>query len=64
MDNTVTDLEVAKTMLIFGSGFSKALATAYMVADSENSKKIRETWPELWKVFRERAEWQKEWRQL
>lgn len=38
-------------MRIYGGSFAKSLGNALLVADRENTQKIKETWPKLWKQY-------------
>jgi hypothetical protein len=55
-----TDYEVVAAMERWGGHFVKCLASAYKYADSENQKKIRETWPEYWEKYTKFARSNKE----
>lgn len=45
------DIQVWETMRKYGGSFAKALAAAMVVADSENLRKIKTTWPELFEEY-------------
>lgn len=42
---------VKENMEKHGGGFDRALAKALMLADSENSIKIKDAWPDLWDLY-------------
>ena len=42
---------VAWAMTQYGGGFVKRLGEALYQADSENAKKIHDTWPEYWAKY-------------
>ena len=46
-----SDQAIIEAMLKYGGHFVKALATAAMRADSENLRRIKETWPEYWTKY-------------
>ena len=41
-------------MVVFGGGFVNALGHAFLRADLENQRKIKETWPEIYKKYSDR----------
>lgn len=42
---------VLRGMSRYGGGFVQALAEALRRADSNNTQKIKETWPEYWQQY-------------
>jgi len=50
-------LEVAETMMKYGGSFVKALGRALLLADNNNTKKIKkcfkEYWEKYWKIYKE-----------
>ena len=51
MKNTPTDHDTIKAMQLYGGSFAKALSFAAVKADSENLKKIKKTWPEMFQFY-------------
>ena len=51
MKNTPTDHDTIKAMQLYGGSFAKALSFAALKADSENLKKIKATWPEMFQAY-------------
>ena len=51
MKNTPTDHDTIKAMQLYGGSFAKALSFAALKADSENLKKIKATWPEMFQTY-------------
>ena len=51
MKNTPTDHDAIKAMQLYGGSFAKALSFAALKADSENLKKIKATWPEMFQAY-------------
>lgn len=49
------EFKVIEAMERFGGSFVKELAELYQFADPDNRRKIRETWSEYWKKYREMA---------
>jgi pyruvate/2-oxoacid:ferredoxin oxidoreductase beta subunit len=49
-------LKVAEAMETYGGSFVQALAVAIRRADSNNLQKIKETWPDYWKQYKETSE--------
>lgn len=47
------DLQIVEAMEEYGGSFVKALAKAARHADHYNLGKIRATWPEYWKTYKE-----------
>jgi hypothetical protein len=55
-ENTeVSDEAVVQAMLKYGGSFMKRLAAAFEAADSENRRKIKETWANDWNKYTEFA---------
>lgn len=46
---------IGEAMIVYGGSFMSNLGQALRYADSENQKKIKETWPDDWKRYREMA---------
>ena len=46
---------VLNCMIEYGGSFVKALGQALAHADSINTKKIKETWPNLWGEYLEKS---------
>ena len=46
-----TDLEIIKAMRRYGGGFASSLAEAASRADSENLRRIKAAFPELWNSY-------------
>ena len=46
---------VAKTMAERGTVFVRCLGEALYVADNDNMRRIKEAFPELWKVYLRKA---------
>ncbi len=44
-------LEIARTMIKYGGSFVKNLGQALLVADPENTRIIKESWPEYWERY-------------
>lgn len=52
MENLYKEAAIVQTnMERFGGSFAKHLSLALLHADIENTIKIKETWPELWKLY-------------
>ena len=51
MKNTPTDHDTIKAMQLYGGSFARALSFAALKADSENLKKIKATWPEMFQTY-------------
>ena len=47
----LTDYDTIKMMQLYGGSFAKALSFAAVKADSENLKKIKKTWPEMFQFY-------------
>ena len=47
----MTNSEVINHMIRYGGHFIRHLAVAAQYADSENLKKIKDTWPDEWKKY-------------
>ena len=45
------DFDVAFTMIEYGGSFVRKLGAAALVADSENLRKIKATWPDYWSQY-------------
>lgn len=43
--------KVSESMRKMGGSFAQKLGEALAVADSENTKKIKDTWPEMWEKY-------------
>lgn len=52
---TYEDIKVVDAMKQYGGGFVNALAEAAMRADSDNLRRIKETWPEYWDEHKQLA---------
>jgi len=52
----MTDYEVVDAMRIYGGSFVQALALAFARADSENNRRLKAAFPELWAEYMEMAE--------
>lgn len=46
---------IGQAMIVYGGSFMSNLGKALQHADSENQRKIKETWPEDWRRYREMA---------
>ena len=46
-------LDVAENMKNYGGSFVSSLGEALIHADEENAERIKETWPEYWKQYKE-----------
>ena len=53
MDIMEEKQRVAYAMVVYGGDFCKHLGEALYAADSENTQKIHDTWPEDWARFLE-----------
>lgn len=51
----IEEEEVITAMTRFGGGFVQQLAVLYRQADAMNREKIKTTWPEYWKHYKEMA---------
>lgn len=51
----VTDDQVLWAMREYGGGFVKSLANLYLLGDSDNQRKIKQTWSEYWAKYAEFA---------
>lgn len=49
------DYNTIQAMLKYGGSFVVALAQAAQQADTNNLRKIKETWPEYWQQYTEMA---------
>jgi len=56
MMNTEERMHVLKGMDAYGGSFVNALGKALFYADEANSQKIKETWPDYWKQYKEMGE--------
>jgi hypothetical protein len=45
------DLDTVMAMKRWGGGFAFRLAEAALVADSENLRRIKDGWPEMWVFY-------------
>jgi hypothetical protein len=45
------ELTVIDAMAQMGGSFIRGLASLYCVADPDNRKRIRETWPDEWATY-------------
>jgi hypothetical protein len=50
-----TDDQIIAAMLRYGGSFMRAIANAYVVADSRNKERIRQTWAEQWSWYADMA---------
>lgn len=50
------DRLVIRAMRLYGGSFVQALADAYLHADEDNARRIREAWPEYWAQYTDHAE--------
>lgn len=46
---------IGQAMIVYGGSFMSNLGKALQNADSENQRKIRETWPDDWQRYRNMA---------
>lgn len=53
---TVTDRDVARTMVEYGGSFVRALGTAALAADPSNLKKLRDAFPDYWANYARMAD--------
>jgi hypothetical protein len=51
-----TDVEIVHAMERFGGSFVNTLALLCYLADEENYRRIKATWPEYWAKYAEMAE--------
>lgn len=51
--------QVQRAMIVFGGSFVHALGKALSSADTNNARKIKETWPEYWQQYKRMAEMEK-----
>jgi hypothetical protein len=47
----VRDFDVARTMIEYGGSFVRKLGAAALVADEQNLRRIKSTWPEYWEQY-------------
>ena len=45
------DHDVARTMIEYGGSFVRKLGAAALVADEQNLRRIKHTWPEYWDQY-------------
>lgn len=45
------DFDVARTMIEYGGSFVRKLGAAALVADEQNLRRIKSTWPEYWDQY-------------
>lgn len=50
------DWQVIQAMKWYGGCFVEALSNLWLLADSDNQRRIKEAWPEYWKQYAEMAE--------
>lgn len=44
-------LRVAEAMQTYGGSFVKSLGVALLHADRENTRRVKQTWPEYWQKY-------------
>lgn len=54
-DGYAEHFAIGQAMIIYGGSFMSNLGKALQYADSENQRKIKETWPEDWQRYRDMA---------
>lgn len=47
----MTDRKTIETMMEYGGSFVRKLGAAALVADPENLRKIKATWPDYWSQY-------------
>jgi len=47
----VTDRKTIETMMEYGGSFVRKLGAAALVADEQNLRRIKSTWPEYWDQY-------------
>jgi len=47
----VTDKKIIETMMEYGGSFVRKLGAAALVADEQNLRRIKSTWPEYWSQY-------------
>jgi hypothetical protein len=47
----VTDKKTIETMMEYGGSFVRKLGAAALVADQQNLRRIKSTWPEYWEQY-------------
>ena len=47
----VTDKKTIETMMEYGGSFVRKLGAAALVADDQNLRRIKNTWPEYWDQY-------------
>lgn len=45
------DFDVIRTMMEYGGSFVRKLGAAALVADDQNLRRIKNTWPEYWDQY-------------
>jgi pyruvate/2-oxoacid:ferredoxin oxidoreductase beta subunit len=50
------DLYVVEAMEVYGGSFVQALAACFRRADSNNTQRLKDAFPEYWKQYTEMAE--------
>lgn len=52
--------DIARAMIVYGGGFFSNLGLALQSADTNNTAKIKETWPDEWEQYKQFAIMMKE----
>ena len=47
----MTDKKTIETMMEYGGSFVRKLGAAALVADDQNLRRIKNTWPEYWDQY-------------
>ena len=47
----MTDKKTIETMMEYGGSFVRKLGAAALVADDQNLRRIKNTWPEYWEQY-------------
>ena len=47
----MTDKKTIETMMEYGGSFVRKLGAAALVADDQNLRRIKHTWPEYWDQY-------------
>lgn len=47
----MTDKKTIETMIEYGGSFVRKLGAAALVADDQNLRRIKNTWPEYWDQY-------------
>ncbi len=47
----MTDKKTIETMMEYGGSFVRKLGAAALVADQQNLRRIKSTWPEYWEQY-------------